>query len=106
MRRLLAVALVAASLLSAQTNKLNQPTWWGKTRRCSAAQISEQEPLPRFPRAPAKGANGTRFGSDPSLAFGTSGKRPYSYIVVFSGNGNGVNGSEVAVAKSTDGGDI
>lgn len=59
-----------------------------------------------LPLPPAKGANGTRFGSDPSLAFGTSGKRPYSYIVVFSGNGNGVNGSEVAVAKSTDGGDV
>src|SRR5205814_5220318 len=48
--------------------------------------------------------NGIRFGSDPSLAFDTRGNLFYSYIVVFFGNGNGVNGTEMAVAKSTDGG--
>jgi hypothetical protein len=48
--------------------------------------------------------NGIRFGSDPSLAFDTRGNLFYSYIVVFFGNGNGINGTEMAVAKSTDGG--
>src|SRR5262245_36198012 len=49
-------------------------------------------------------SNGTDFGSDPSLAFDTSGNLFYGYIVVFFGNGTGVNGSEMAVARSTDGG--
>lgn len=57
-----------------------------------------------LPLPPAIGANGTRFGSDPSLAFDSSGNLYYSYIVVFFGNGNGVNGTEMAVAKSVDGG--
>src|SRR5215468_759856 len=48
--------------------------------------------------------NGIRFGSDPSLAFDTRGNLFYSYIVVFFGNGNGINGTEMAVAKSSDGG--
>ena len=51
-----------------------------------------------------QGTNDTRFGSDPSLAFDTQGNVFYSYIVVFFGNGNGVNGTEMAVARSTDGG--
>jgi len=51
-----------------------------------------------------QGTNDTRFGSDPSLAFDSSGNLYYSYIVVFFGNGNGVNGTEMAVARSTDGG--
>src|SRR4030095_5990312 len=50
------------------------------------------------------GTNGNRFGSDPSLAFDTSGNVYYGYIVVFFGNGQGVKGSEIAVARSTDGG--
>jgi hypothetical protein len=57
-----------------------------------------------LPLPPAFGANGTDFGSDPSLAFDTRNNVFYSYIVVFFGNGNGVNGSEMAVARSTDGG--
>src|SRR5438067_147386 len=57
-------------------------------------------PLP----APLSGTNDSRFGSDPSLAFDTKGNVFYSYIVVFFGGGNGVNGSEMAVAKSSDGG--
>src|SRR6266513_1256238 len=56
-----------------------------------------------LPLPPAKG-NGINFGSDPSLAFDTRGNVFYSYIVVFFGNGNGINGTEMAVAKSTDGG--
>src|SRR5579884_2520429 len=48
--------------------------------------------------------NGIDFGSDPSLAFDSYGNLYYSYIVVFFGNGNGINGTEMGVAKSTDGG--
>jgi hypothetical protein len=44
------------------------------------------------------------FGSDPSLAFDMSNNVFYGYIVVFFGNGNGINGTEMAVARSTDGG--
>src|SRR4051794_24235622 len=57
-----------------------------------------------LPLPPPIGANGSDFGSDPSLAFDTSGNLFYSYIVVFFGAGNGINGTEVAVARSTDGG--
>jgi hypothetical protein len=57
-------------------------------------------PLP----PPLSGTNDTRFGSDPSLVFDTSGNLYYSYIAVFFGNGSGVNGSEMTVARSTDGG--
>lgn len=60
-----------------------------------------------LPLPPAIGANGTRFGSDPSLAFDSSGNVFYSYIVVFFSNGKGkgtINGTEMAVARSTDGG--
>jgi hypothetical protein len=57
-----------------------------------------------LPLPAAQGANGHRFGSDPSLAFDTQGNVFYSYIVVFFGNGNGVNGTELAVARSGDGG--
>jgi hypothetical protein len=57
-----------------------------------------------LPLPAAIGTNGTRFGSDPSLAFDSSGNLYYSYIVVFFSNGNGINGTEMAVAKSTDGG--
>src|SRR2546426_6939451 len=56
-----------------------------------------------LPLPPAKG-NGINFGSDPTLAFDTSGNVFYGYIVVYFGNGNGINGTEMAVAKSTDGG--
>jgi hypothetical protein len=56
-----------------------------------------------LPLPPAKG-NGIDFGSDPSLAFDTRGNVFYSYIVVFFGNGNGINGTEMAVARSSNGG--
>ena len=56
-----------------------------------------------LPLPPAKG-NGIDFGSDPGLAFDSQGNVFYSYIVVFFGNGTGINGTEMAVAKSTDGG--
>ncbi len=57
-----------------------------------------------LPLPPAIGANGIDFGSDPTLAFDTRGNLFYGYIVVFFGNGNGINGTEMAVARSTDGG--
>ncbi len=57
-------------------------------------------PLP----PPLAGTNDTRFGSDPTLAVDTLGNVFYGYIVVFFGNGFGVNGTETAVARSTDGG--
>ncbi|HMF91037.1 MAG TPA: sialidase family protein [Candidatus Angelobacter sp.] len=57
-----------------------------------------------LPLPPAIGANGIDFGSDPSLTFDTQGNTFYSYIVVFFSNGNGIKGTQMAVAKSTDGG--
>ena len=56
-----------------------------------------------LPLPPPKG-NGTDFGSDPTLAFDTRGNVFYGYIVVFFGNGTGINGTSLAVARSTDGG--
>ena len=56
-----------------------------------------------LPLPPPKG-NGIDFGSDPTLAFDTRDNLYYGYIVVFFGNGNGINGTSLAVAKSTDGG--
>ena len=56
-----------------------------------------------LPLPPPKG-NGTDFGSDPTLAFDSHGALYYGYIVVFFGNGNGINATSMAVAKSTDGG--
>src|SRR5438445_3267040 len=57
-----------------------------------------------LPLPDCKNQNGTCFGSDPSLAFDSRGTLYYSYIVVFFGNGNGVTATEMAVARSTDGG--
>jgi hypothetical protein len=57
-----------------------------------------------LPLPTSKGANSINFGSDPTLAFDTRGNVFYGYIVVFFGNGSGVNGSQMAVARSTDGG--
>src|SRR5689334_10357501 len=56
-----------------------------------------------LPLPPAKG-NGLNFGSDPSLAFDTLGNVFYSYIVVYVGNGNGINATALGVARSGDGG--
>jgi hypothetical protein len=57
-----------------------------------------------LPLPDAIGTNGHRFGSDPTLAFDTRGNVFYGYIVVFFGNGSGIKGTEMAVARSTDGG--
>jgi hypothetical protein len=58
-----------------------------------------------LPLPPPIGANGVDFGSDPTLAFDTQNNLYYGYIVVFfSANFGGINGTEMAVARSTDGG--
>src|SRR5437763_5376328 len=57
-----------------------------------------------LPLPPPKGTNGVDFGSDPTLAFDSRGNLYYGYIVVFFSNGNGINGTSLAVARSTDGG--
>ncbi len=57
-----------------------------------------------LPLPPARTRNGFDFGSDPGVAFDADGNAYYSYIVVFFGAGGGVNGTEMAVAHSTDGG--
>jgi hypothetical protein len=57
-----------------------------------------------LPLPPAIGTNGIDFGSDPTLTFDTRGNAFYGYIIVFFSNGNGINGTEMAVARSSDGG--
>jgi hypothetical protein len=61
-----------------------------------------------LPLPPPLVTNGTDFGSDPSVAWDTHGNVFYAYIVVFfsSGfpNGVAINGTEMAVARSADGG--
>src|SRR5205807_4485324 len=59
-----------------------------------------------LPLPPVIGTNGVDFGSDPGVAFDSSNNLYYSYIVVFfsAGNGVAINGTEMAVARSTDGG--
>jgi hypothetical protein len=58
-----------------------------------------------LPLPDAKGSGGQRFGSDPTLAFDTRGNVFYGYIVVFfSKSFGGINGTGMAVARSTDGG--
>src|SRR5437763_4412306 len=57
-----------------------------------------------LPLPPPIGANGVDFGSDPSVAFDSSGNLYYGYIVLFFSNGNGINGTSIAVARSTNGG--
>jgi len=57
-----------------------------------------------LPLPPPIGTNGVDFGSDPTLAWDTKGTLFYGYIVVFFGNGNGINGTEMAVSRSFDGG--
>jgi hypothetical protein len=57
-----------------------------------------------LPLPPPKSKSGIDFGSDPTLAFDSRGNLFYGYIVVFFARGNGINGTEMAVARSTDGG--
>ncbi len=57
-----------------------------------------------LPLPPPKTQSGLDFGSDPTLAFDSSNNLFYGYIVVYFGAGNGINGTEMAVARSVDGG--
>ena len=63
-----------------------------------------------LPLPPPLVTNGTDFGSDPSVAWDTHGNAFYAYIVVFfssafnHGLGVAINGTEMAVARSSDGG--
>ena len=57
-----------------------------------------------LPLPPAIGTNGIDFGSDPTLAFDSKGSLFYGYIVVHFSHGNGINGTQLAVAHSIDGG--
>jgi hypothetical protein len=157
--------VVFTSLLAAQTNNQNSPTWWDKytylvkngesplvnstatftfgsnvdvSNECfpqSEVYITLNRNNPKILTAgsneifrdpmrgyfssdggkswldvdlplppPLSGTNDSRFGSDPTLAYDSSNNVYYGYIVVFFGGGNGVNGSQMAVARSTDGG--
>jgi hypothetical protein len=58
-----------------------------------------------LPLPPPTQAHGIDFGSDPGVAWDTLGNVYYSYIVVFFSKGfAGVVGTEMAVARSSDGG--
>ena len=57
-----------------------------------------------LPLPPPIAKNGFDFGSDPGIAWDAFGRVYYSYIVVFFGAGGGINGTELAVARSSDGG--
>jgi hypothetical protein len=58
-----------------------------------------------LPLPPPATTNGTDFGSDPGVAFDTRGNVYYSYIVVFFNRSfKSIQGTEMAVAKSSDGG--
>lgn len=57
-----------------------------------------------LPLPPPRTSSGFDFGSDPGVAFDSNGNAYYSYIIVFFGKGGGINGTEMAVAHSTDGG--
>ena len=57
-----------------------------------------------LPLPPPRTKNGFDFGSDPGLAFDADGRLFYSYIIVFFSTGGSINGTEMAVARSLDGG--
>src|SRR5260370_8206423 len=58
-----------------------------------------------LPLPPPATTNGTDFGSDPGVAFDTRGNVYYYYIVVFFNRFfKSIQGTEMAVAKSSDGG--
>ncbi len=58
-----------------------------------------------LPLPPPLNGSGTDFGSDPAVAWDTQGNVFYAYIVVFFNQGfNAITGTEMAVARSSDGG--
>jgi hypothetical protein len=59
-----------------------------------------------LPLPPPIAQNGFDFGSDPGVAWDANGNVYYSYIVVFFSSGGSINGTEMAVARSSDGGQM
>ena len=57
-----------------------------------------------LPLPPPRTQNGFDFGSDPGVAFDAKGNAYYSYIVVDFSTGGSINGTAMAVARSSDGG--
>ena len=57
-----------------------------------------------LPLPPPISHNGFDFGSDPGVAWDLNGNVYYSYIVVFFSTSGSINGTEMAVARSSDGG--
>jgi hypothetical protein len=57
-----------------------------------------------LPLPTPKAKSGINFGSDPTLTFDSSNNLYYGYIVVDFAVGNGINGTQMAVARSQDGG--
>jgi len=57
-----------------------------------------------LPLPPPIAQNGFDFGSDPGVAWDSNGNVFYSYIVVFFSTAGSINGTEMAVARSSDGG--
>ena len=55
-----------------------------------------------LPLPPARTNRGFDFGSDPGVAFDANGNAYYSYIIVFFSAGGSINGTEMAVSRSTD----
>ena len=55
-----------------------------------------------LPLPPPRTQNGFDFGSDPGIAFDSAGNAFYSYIIVFFSTGGSINGTEMAVSRSTD----
>jgi hypothetical protein len=55
-----------------------------------------------LPLPPPRTQNGFDFGSDPGVAFDSKGNAYYSYIVVFFSAGGAINGTAMAVARSSD----
>src|SRR6202158_6549263 len=106
MNRLLKIALLTVTCLVfssqsfAQNKTLTNPTRGFFPPDAASPWGAVALPLP----PPLQGTNDSRFGSDPSLVFDSRGNLFYSYIVVYFGGGNGVDGSQMAVARSTDGG--
>ncbi len=56
-----------------------------------------------LPLPPPRTKAGFDFGSDPGVAFDSNGNVYYSYIVVFFSAGGSINGTEMAVARSSRG---
>ena len=94
----------ASNILTAGSNEIFRNPMRGYFSSDSGATWGAVDvPLPNA----IGGVNSFAFGSDPSLAYDTRGNVFYSFIVVYFsnvGSKNGINGTELAVARSSDGG--